>query len=168
MSHFCEAFERARDVFAIADVGTKGADRPARLGQVGARQIDRRLDARRDSGRQSARFSSGGLKLHQNRGEPLRKAVVDIAREPVSFLENRLPAFFDAAGVCQAAVVQRKRRLACDRFEQGHTPPAVAPRRRQCRDCDPSQIATPQHEGSDDDGMHARVDVEFSNRLRQT
>ena len=86
---------RRRDVLAVADVRTKRADRSPRLGQVRAGEIDRGLDASRDGRRQRAGLALRGLQLHQDRGEPLREVVVNVARQPVALLEDRLAALFE-------------------------------------------------------------------------
>ena len=80
----------------------------------------------RDRWRQHERFALGGLQLHQDRGESLRQVVVDVARQPVAFVEDRLAPLFEPALLGQPALMQRQRRLARDRLGE-HDPPPFGP-----------------------------------------
>ena len=71
------------------------------------------------------------LKLHQDRGEPLREVVVDVARQPVALFEDRLAPLFDRRlSSIEPAVMQRQRRLPRDRFDQHDAPPLALGLRR--------------------------------------
>ena len=136
------------DVLARADVRPQRADRPPCLGQVRARQIDGGLDAARDRRRQRTRFALRALQLHQDRGESLREVVVDVAREAVALLEDRLAPLFDTLLFHEPAVMQRQRRLPGDGLDQRDAPPlslaAVARLARAERD--PPQVLVADHE----------------------
>src|SRR5262245_60893401 len=103
--------------FAVAGARTKGDDRSTRFDQMRAREIDCGLELDRERRRQPA-VSLRRLELHQDRGESLRKVVVDIAREAVALLENAFAPLFEAAFLGQAALMQRQRRLTRNRLDQ--------------------------------------------------
>ena len=121
-----DALQGRRDILTVSDIGTKRADRPPRLDHVRAGEIDRRLELRPHFWRQRAGFSLSGLQLHQDRCESLRKVVVNVAREPVAFLEDRLAALFQPALFGQAALVQRERCMTRNRLAEDDTPPLRA------------------------------------------
>src|SRR5206468_3195616 len=100
-----KAFECCADVFAITHVGTKRTNRSPRFRQMRASESNCCLDAGGDSNRQVAHFSLGGLKLHEDRCKPLCEIVVNVSREPVSLLENRLAPLLDPVQFRQPAVV---------------------------------------------------------------
>src|SRR5688500_19349007 len=96
LSKLRKPFDRLADVFNGADVGTERADRTTCFRQMRACQIDRVLDVARDGWRHRAGLALRSLQLHQDRGESLRQVVVNIAREAIAFLEDRLTSLFDA------------------------------------------------------------------------
>ena len=102
--------------------------------------------------RQRAGFALCALELHQDRRESLREVVVDVAREAVALLEDRLPALFHPLQFDDPAVMQRQRRLPGDRLDQRDAPPlsltAVALLARAERD--PSQVPVADQEWRDE------------------
>ena len=83
-----------------------------------------RCFARDRDGQRCRRLAARALQLHQDRREALREVVVDIARQTVALLENRLSSLFH--GGCRStttAVVQRERGLTRDRLDQLDAPP---------------------------------------------
>ena len=95
--------ERGRDVLAVADVRPQRADRPPRLDQVRAREIDRGLDACCATGGGSVPASRcAACSCIRIAREALREVVVNVAREPVALFENRLAPLFDAAAARRA------------------------------------------------------------------
>src|SRR5438093_2614330 len=86
-----------------------------------AREHDRVLDAPLDGLRQRTHLAPRALQLHEDRGEPLRQIVVDIARKPVSFFERGFAALFGALALCEARDVQHERRLSRNRRSEEHT-----------------------------------------------
>ena len=101
----------------------------------------------RDCRRQRRALPLRGLQLHQDRGEPLREVVVNVAGEPIALLEDRLAALLEPASARQAALVQRQRRLPRNRLDQRDAPPAVAleasatSRASSSRDCVPPRTS---------------------------
>ena len=142
-----EALERRRDVLAVPDIGTKRADRSSCFGQVRARQVDRRLDLRRDGWRRADALALRTLKLHQNRGKPLREVVVNVAREAVALFEDALAALLAPMEIDQAAVVQRQRCLTGDGLDQHDAPPpALGLRGPRAADGHPAQSAVAEEQ----------------------
>ena len=107
------------------------------------------------------------LQLHQDRREPLREIVVNVARKPVALLENRLAALFEPAALGEPALMERERRLARDRFEEGDAPRTFAFRHAARRQSDPAEIASAQHQRSDRDRGDAGAAIELTHRFRQ-
>ena len=75
------------------------------------------------AGSDAAALALRRLQLHQDRGEPLRQVVVNVARQAVALFEHRLAALFAAIEIDQPAVVQRERGLTRDRLDERDAPP---------------------------------------------
>src|SRR5262245_33458414 len=101
-------------------------------------KLDGRVELDADRRRQRTRLALRRLKLHQDRGESLREIVVDVTGKPVPLLEHRLVTLLQTAAFGDAMLMQRERRLAGDRLEDGDTPPLVRTRRRVGREREPS------------------------------
>ena len=109
------------------------------------------------------RFALRGLQLHQDGGKPLRQVVVNVAREAVALLEDRLAPLFEPVLLRQPALMQRQRRLARDRLDQRHAPLTLARRdARVGRERDPAEIAAAQQERRHGERMHAGAAVEVA------
>ena len=89
------------------------------------------------------------LQLHQDRREPLREVVVNVAREPIALLEYRLAPLLEPALLRQAALMERQRRLPRHRFEHRDAPLQLARRRAGARQADPPEIPAAEHEWRD-------------------
>ena len=121
------AGERLGDVFTVVRLGPERGHGSARFDEMGARQVHRRIETTRDRRRhEAAAHPLRSLQLHQDRPEPLRERVVNIARHAVTLFEHRLPARFELALLREPAVVERQRRLAGGGIEQGKAPSALA------------------------------------------
>src|SRR4029453_17032420 len=163
-----EAFQRRRDVLAAPDVGTKCPHRSSCLGQVSARQVDRRLDIEGDSRRHAAGLALGRLKLHQNRGEPLGQVVVDVACQTVTLFEDRFAALFTPVELDQAAVVQGESCLTRDGLDENHPPPpALGLRGARARYSHPAQMPAAQSQRCGDNLVPFHLMAELSKRFRQ-
>ena len=90
---------------------------------MNTREFHRGLDAHCDRRVQAASFPLRGLKLHENRSEPLRQVVVNVAGEAVSLLEDPFSALLAPIEVDEAAVVQSQGGLTGDRLDQHDAPP---------------------------------------------
>ena len=166
--HVRHALERDAEILSFADDRPERGDGPPGLDHVAAREVDRGLQLRRDRRRHVLRFTLRRLQLHQDGGEALRERVVDVAREAVALLEDRLAALFEAAAIRLLALMQGERRLSRDGFEQRDAPLALAHRRLAVRERHPSERPCGEHQRRDRDRMNIRLAVERTNRLRQT
>ena len=138
--------------------GRSARDRSPRLDHVRAREIDRGLEAlARPPAAATRAVALRRLQLHQDRGESLRQVVVNVARQPVAFFEDRLAPLLDAALLGQAAVVQRQRRLPRDRLEQRSTPRALAVGGGPVDERHPAEVASRQQERRDDQRRDTRL-----------
>ena len=166
-----DAREHRGHRLGVADVGPQRPDRSPRLGHVGAREIDRGVELQRNGRghRRLRRLALRRLQLHEDRAEALREVVVDVARQPVPLLEDRLTPLLEAAALDHAAVVQRKRGLARHRFDQHHAPPAGAFARRHAavRQLDPPERLRPEHERRDDHAAHVDIALARAHFRRQ-
>ena len=91
------------------------------------REMDGCFEAAR-CGRRQTRCAAPlrGLQLHENRAEPLRQHVVNVARDGVALFEHRLTSRFTQTLIDKSAVVQRQRRLARRGVEQRMAPAPLA------------------------------------------
>ena len=87
------------------------------------RKIDDGVQLRGKGRGHDRQLAAGALQLHQDRREALCEVVMDVARETIALLENRLAPLLDAAPLDDAAVMQRERRLPGDGLEQLDAPP---------------------------------------------
>ena len=165
-----QPLERRRDVFAAADVGTKRANRPARLRQMRARQIDRGLDARRHRRRQRRRLRAGApAAASGSRRIPARGC-------------RECPARGDCAprgSPCGAPRADCARRAGCGaapappdgrppRSARRATTGSRAPSARRLHDRHPPERAAAQDQRRRDDRVRILLAAELSNRLRQS
>src|SRR4030095_2640504 len=102
LSEVCKTLDRLAQVLSLADIRTKGADRAPRFHHMRAGEIDRDVDVARRL-RRSRAFALRGLELHEDGAESLREVVVNIARQAIALLEDRLAAFFQALLLVDAA-----------------------------------------------------------------
>ncbi len=103
----------------------------------------------RDDGRRHrTRLALRALQLHEDGGESLREIVVNVAREAVALLEDRLAPLFDTLLLDESAVMQRECSLPGDGLDQGDAPPLtfVAVARLARAERDPSQVLVADHE----------------------
>src|SRR5207249_316670 len=99
---------------------------------------------------------------------PLRKIVVNVARQPVALLENRFSPLFEPPLLCQTALMQGQRRLPRNGLAQDDAPPLrAAVRGVSARQRDPSKRAAAKNERRDHNRIHARTVVEFTDGFRQ-
>ena len=135
---------------------------------MGAGEIDGRLEAARRRGWQ-ARGSAPlrRLELHQNGAKTLRQRVVNVARNPVAFLENRLSPLFEQTLVDDAAVIERERRLARRGVEQRVAPAAFALGIVDAGQRDPAERLRRQLQRRHQQRADAGRTIERAYRLRQ-
>ena len=65
------------------------------------------------------------LQLHQDGGEPLREVVVNVPREAIALLEDRLTPFFDPIVIDETAVMQGQRCLPRDGLDEHDAAPVA-------------------------------------------
>ena len=137
---------------------------------MGPGEIDRRVELRRDARRQRCRLTLRRLQLHQNRAEPLREVVVNVAREAIPLLERRLAPLLETAALDDAVVMERQRRLPCDGFDQLDAPPlrVGALGERPGRQLDPSEIRGADDERRHDHDFDALDAMEFAHGLGES
>src|SRR5439155_24471861 len=130
---------------------------------------DRRFDLPREGPDRGVHVALRGLQLHQDRAEALCEVVVDVAREPVTLLENGLAALLDAAALDHLAGVERQRRLTRARLGEHRAPPARAVARGASAmgQLEPAERAAADHQWSDDHAVHAGVRTEIAQGLGQ-
>ena len=123
----------------------------------------------RDGRRHRASLPLRRLQLHEDRGESLGQVVVNIAREPIAFLEDCLAPFFDPIVLDEPAVMQRQRRLPRDRLDQHDAAPVafrIGPPIAAHRHPAEHALAEPQRRG------HGRLPVHLggkgSNRIGES
>ena len=119
--------QRRGHVFALAGLRPQRRDRAARLDQMRAREIDGGLEAARQRRRQvRAAGALRGLQLHEDRAEPLRQRVVDVAGDAIALFEHRLTTRLEQAAIDEPAVVERERGLPRGGVDQRPPPAPLA------------------------------------------
>ena len=106
-----------------------------------------------------------GLQLHQDRAEPLRQVVVNVAGETIALLEDGFAALLDPVPLEQPALMQREPRVPRDRLDERDAPPRSLSRVGHA-DRDPSKILSADHHRRDDGGQAAVRRVELAHGLR--
>ena len=113
-------------------------------------------------------FTLRRLQLHQDCAEALCEVVVNVARQAVALLEDRLAAFLESLLLVDAALVQRERRVPRDRFDQRDAPPRATLGLLGHAEVDPSEILATQNERCDEGRVQPVLAVELAHELRQS
>ena len=143
-------------------------DRAPRLDEMRAREIDGRLEAARQR-RRHVRTAGPlrGLQLHEDRAEPLRQRVVDVAGNAIALFEHRLTTRLEQAAIDETAVVEREGGLPGGGVDQRPPPAPLALGILDAGQGDPSERLRRQVQRRDEQRLHGRGPVEFAHRLGQ-